>query len=42
MDTMMRKSKKTKPVQRDRIIFDRSPARDKFTLDLDTAVASAS
>lgn len=34
--------KKAKPPQRDRVFIDRSPARDKFTLDLDIAIAAAS
>jgi hypothetical protein len=37
----MRKAKKTNPVQRDRVFIDRTPARDKFTLDLDTSIAAA-
>ena len=41
----MRKSKlpkKPKPTpQRDRVVFDRSPAREKLTLDLDCAIAAA-
>ena len=38
----MRKNKKAKPVQRDRVVFDRSPQKEKFQLDLDCAVATAS
>lgn len=36
----MRKNKKTP--QRESVVFDRSVGRDKFQLDLDTAIATAS
>ena len=39
----MRKRKAVKSAQqRDHVVFDRSPAREKFQLDIDCAAASAS